>query len=57
VWLEKPVIIMIHTPDLKSKKIGGQQWLMPIILATQETEIRRIAAQSQPGQMVYETLS
>jgi hypothetical protein len=30
---------------------------MPIILATQKAEIRRIAVQSQPGQIVYETLS
>jgi hypothetical protein len=29
----------------------------PIILATQEAEIRRIAVQSQPGQIVCETLS
>jgi hypothetical protein len=32
------------------------QWLTPIILATQEVEIRRIAVQSQPGQRVRETL-
>jgi hypothetical protein len=30
---------------------------MPVILATQEAEIRRIAIQSQPGQIVCETLS
>jgi hypothetical protein len=30
---------------------------MPIILATQETEIRRITVQSQPWQTVLETLS
>jgi hypothetical protein len=29
---------------------------MPIILATQEAEIRRIMIQSQPGQIVYKTL-
>jgi hypothetical protein len=29
---------------------------MPIILATQEAEIKRIMFQSQPGQIVHETL-
>jgi hypothetical protein len=28
---------------------------MPVILATQEAEIRRIAVRSQPGQIVHET--
>jgi hypothetical protein len=36
---------------------GGCQWLTAIILATQEAEIRRIKGQSQPGQIVDETLS
>jgi hypothetical protein len=30
---------------------------MPVILATQETEIRRLIVQSQPEQIVHETLS
>jgi hypothetical protein len=30
---------------------------MPVILATQEAEIRRILVQSQPRQIVHETLS
>jgi hypothetical protein len=33
------------------------QWLTPVILATQETEIRRIAIRSQPGQIACEILS
>jgi hypothetical protein len=37
--------------------LAGCQWLTPIILATQEAEISRIKVQSQPGQIVCETLS
>jgi hypothetical protein len=33
------------------------QWLMPIILATQEAEIRRIKDLGHPRQTVCETLS
>jgi hypothetical protein len=33
------------------------QWLTPAILATWEAEIRRIMVQSQPRQIVPETLS
>jgi hypothetical protein len=35
----------------------GHQWLTPIILTTQEAKIRRIVVQSQPRQIVLETLS
>jgi hypothetical protein len=36
---------------------AGHLWLIPVILGTQEAEIRRIAVQSQPGEVVHETLS
>jgi hypothetical protein len=42
--------------NLKKKK-NRSQWLTPVILATQETEIRRIMVGSQPGQTVHKTLS
>jgi hypothetical protein len=35
----------------------GWRWLMPILLATQEVEIRRIVVWSQARQIVHETLS
>jgi hypothetical protein len=38
-------------------RTAGRRWLTPVILATQEAEIRRIEFRSQPGQIVHETLS
>jgi hypothetical protein len=36
---------------------AGHWWPTPVILATQEAEIRRIAVQSQLGKIGHETLS
>jgi hypothetical protein len=38
-------------------KFARSWWLTPVILATQEEEIRRIVVQSQLRQIVLETLS
>jgi hypothetical protein len=36
--------------------LAGCRWLMSVILTTQEEAIRNITLQSQPGQLVFETL-
>jgi hypothetical protein len=37
--------------------LAGPQWLTPVILATQEADIRSIVVRSQTRQAVQETLS
>jgi hypothetical protein len=37
--------------------LAGPRWLTPVILATQEAEIRGIVVQSRPRETVHETLS
>jgi hypothetical protein len=44
-------------PPSKMQNEGESQWLTSVIPATQEAEIRRIMVQSQPGQIVHESLS
>jgi hypothetical protein len=45
-------------PALKKNGfLPRHQWLTPVILATQESEIRRIVVRSQLGQIVCKTLS
>jgi hypothetical protein len=39
------------------KTLAGHRWLIPVILATQEAEIRGIAVRSQPRHIIHETLS
>jgi hypothetical protein len=36
---------------LKNLNTAGYQWLMPVILATQKAEIRKIIVRSQVGQI------
>jgi hypothetical protein len=42
---------------MKERKKAGCQGLLPIILATQKAEIRRITVKNQPRQIVHKTLS
>jgi hypothetical protein len=37
--------------------LGSHRWLVPVILATREAEIKRIKVVSQPRQTVHENLS
>jgi hypothetical protein len=40
----------------KLKKTARHRGLTPVILATQEAQIRRLMVQTQPGQIVLKTL-
>jgi hypothetical protein len=44
-------------PYLKNTKEARRRWLTPVILATQEAEIRKILIEASPRQIVHETLS
>jgi hypothetical protein len=47
----------ITHPVSENNKRAGCWWLMPVIPATQEAEIRRIIVRSNPRQIVSKTLS
>jgi hypothetical protein len=49
-WENKASVLKFNTQ-------ARNRWLTAVILATQEAEIRRILIQSQPGEIVLETLS
>jgi hypothetical protein len=57
--LGTPTVVKLFSPlFFKRNYVTTRcQWLKPVILATQEAEIRRIMVQSQPRQRVHETLS
>jgi hypothetical protein len=49
--------IKMGKKEKKKKTRAGCQWLTSIILATWETEIRKIEVRGQAGQIVFETFS
>jgi hypothetical protein len=50
--LEVCFTLLCSASWLKTQPLAGRQWLTPVILATQEAEIRRIMVQSQPQAIV-----
>jgi RNA polymerase subunit RPABC4/transcription elongation factor Spt4 len=47
----------ITIPGQTGQKVSESWWLMAVILANQEAEIRRIEGTKLPGEVVCETLS
>jgi hypothetical protein len=49
--------IQIVLRCFQNQGFARHQYITPVILATQEAEVRRIMVQSQAGQIVHETVS
>jgi hypothetical protein len=56
-WLLGVLVVAFSWKGLTKKRPGTGWWLTPVIPATQEAEMRRIAVRSQLGQIVSKTLS
>jgi hypothetical protein len=57
LFFKSLIITIVENSVEKMVTLTGCRWLTPIILATQEAEIRRITVLSQPRQTVCEILS
>jgi hypothetical protein len=51
------LLVLYFTGLYNEDDTARHWWLTPVILATQEAEIRKIIVQSQPEQIVLKTLS
>jgi ubiquitin C-terminal hydrolase len=56
VYVDKGEECITNYTTQELSQVRGQ-WLIPVILATQEAEISRITIQIQPGKIVCEILS
>jgi hypothetical protein len=51
------IFYLVEKHLILEASLARHWWFTPVILTAQEAEIRRITVQSQPGQIVWETLS